>query len=201
MGLSLYLTIFFGLIGAVGLGASIYYGKKSKELERSKVSLDFEDLSVASSDIADFLKSEEFHPDIVYTPGAKSAILAELLSQKFTHEPLVVVGAMEWKGTGVNHFETGSSSVIDNNKWRIFIPDIVLANKGRKIVLVDDIAMSGDGFSGVVANLLSNGFKKENIKTSTLVCTSVAIASKKSPDYYWRKTDSTIYYFPWGKTR
>ena len=201
MDINLFLTIIFGIIGSGGVGASIYYGKKSIALEKSKVTLDFEDLSVACSDIADFLKKEKFQPDIVYTPGAKSGILAELLSQKFTHEPFVAVGSLEWKDTGLNQIEAGNSSVFESTKWRILVPDIVLANKDRNILLVDDITMSGDGLQGIISILIKAGYKEENIKTATLVCTTVAIASKKAPDFYWKKTDGTLFYFPWGKTR
>lgn len=201
MDLNLFLTILFGIIGAAGVGASIYYGKKSIELERSRISLDFEDLTIASSDTADYLKGENFQPDIIYTPGSKSAILAELISQKFTHEPIVIVGSLEWKDTGLNQIEVANSKVFESNKWKIIIPEILFSNTDRKILVVDDIAMSGYGLFEIVKILKDNGFNEDNVKTSTLVCTSVAIASKKSPNYYWRKTDGTIFYFPWGKTR
>lgn len=195
------MTIGFGLIGAAGVGTSIYYGKKSIFLENSRVSIDFEDLTVASSDIANYLKGKKYKPDIIYTPGAKSALLAELLSQKFTHEPLVIVGSLEWKDTGLNEIDIGQSKFFESSKWKIILPEILFSNTDRKILVVDDIAMSGEGLSAIVNILKTNGFSKENIQTSTLVCTSVAIASKKSPDYYWRKTDGTTFYFPWGKTR
>jgi len=201
MDLSLVLTILFGLIGAAGVGASVYYGKKSSALQRAKISLDFEDLSAATADIADFIKRNKFQPDIIYTPGAKSAILAELLSQKFTHEPLVIVGSLEWKDSGLCELNQGQSSIIESNKWRIFIPDHLIQNSDKKLLIVDDITMSGDGLNEIISTLTKAGFEKANIKSSTLVCTSVAIASKKAPDYYWKKTEGTIFYFPWGKTR
>jgi hypoxanthine phosphoribosyltransferase len=198
---NLFLTILFGIVGAAGVGTSIYYGKKSSSLEKSRVSMDFEDLTAASSDIADFLKGKNYKPDIIYTPGAKSAILAELISRNFTHEPIVIVGSLEWKNTGLTAIDIGKSKSVENNKWKIIIPEILISNADKNVLLVDDIAMSGDGLTKVVTILVDNGFKKENIKTSTLVCTSVAIASKKSPDFCWRQTDGTNYYFPWGKTR
>lgn len=201
MDINLGLTIFFGLVGFAGVGASVYYGNKSSELEKSKVSLDFEDLSSACSDIADFLKGKSFEPDIVYTPGAKSAILAELISQKFTHEPLVIVGCVEWKESGLSQFNIGHAEEISNNKWRLLVPELLIANSDKKILLVDDITMSGDGLTAIISILKKHGFKNENLQTATLVCTSVAIASKKAPDYFWKQTEGTTFYFPWGKTR
>ena len=201
MDINLLLTILFGVIGAIGVGTSIYFGKKSANLEKSKVSLDFEDLFAATSDIADYIKGVHFHPDIVYTPGGKSGILAELLSQKFTHEPLVVVGSLEWKETGTNQFQTGNSAILESNKWKIIIPDIIGANTDKKILVVDDICMSGDALQSMITKLCSLGYSRDNIKTSSLVCTSVAKASQKAPDYSWKETEGTTYFFPWGKTR
>ncbi|MDB0034772.1 phosphoribosyltransferase family protein [bacterium] len=201
MSFSNSVTIISIIVTLISIIVAVYYGFQAKKLKKSKVSLDFEDISSACTDIADFLKGKKFQPDIVYTPGAKTGILAECISQKFTQTPLVAVGILVWNGTELSSYEIGDLDPISNHKWKIFIPSIVKINNIKKILIVDDISMSGDGLKAIVRCLISCGFNKENIKTATVVSSYVAKSSGKSPDYCWLETESGHFYFPWGKTK
>ena len=76
---------------------------------------------------------------------------------------------------------------------------LVKANKNVKVLIVDDFAMSGDSLKEIVNLLEKKGFKRENIRTATIVCTPNAYDIRKQPNYYCIKNDYKEFNFPWGK--
>jgi len=74
--------------------------------------------------------------------------------------------------------------------WRIDIPDIV---RGKRVVIIDEIADSGITLSKVSQRLKSKG--ASNIETIVLVTHSW---SKPKPDHYILESDELII-FPWDK--
>ena len=142
-----------------------------------------------------------FTPDLLLTPGLSGATFANLLLYEFNREIPVFVGVRSWKlGTGAFSC-CGKFLVIETTKWYVHIPDCILDYKDKKILVVDDFAMSGDFLESIKRLLVSNGFEAGNIKTATMVATKVAIHNRKAPDFFWMQTPDDSFFFPWGRAR
>jgi hypothetical protein len=61
--------------------------------------------------------------------------------------------------------------------------------------------MSGDTVYNIKKELVARGFDSNNIKTFSLITTNVAEQNHKSPEFYWKKSEVSSFYFPWGKAR
>lgn len=185
-----------------GFVFGFYQWYDHKKTKKSYISLDFSEISNASSSIARYFKGEKFYPDIIYTFDAKSGILAKRISEYFDKPPLVVTGFIQWVGDKENDIVFGDEyHKVSTNKWKLFIPNLLIDNKDKKILLVDDVVFSGDGLNSIIGCLTSNNVDKSNIRTASFVCTSIAIQRKTNPDYYYKKIEGGDFYFPWGKSR
>lgn len=199
---NILLTILGTIITLLSIIFGIYQLYDNRKTKKEYISLDFKEISIASSGIARYFKNESFYPDIIYTFDAKSGILAKLISEYFDKAPLVVTGFIQWVGDEENDIVFGNEyHKVSTKKWELFIPNLLIDNKDKKILLVDDVVFSGDGLNSIIECLTSNNVDKSNIRTASFVCTSIAIQRKTNPDYYYKKIEGSDFYFPWGKSR
>ena len=199
--MELILTIAFGVIGVGGLISTIYFGKKSARLEKARISLSWAEVQLASSDLADSIGATGFVPDIIFAPGARGGIVAESLAHDLNPRSAVLIGITQWKGTGLFEGDLSSYRNFDTAKWRVSVPLALFQNTKANILIVDDLAMSGESLQFIISLLEREGFESNQIRTAVLVATSVAVHNGKGPDFFWKETDSPKFFFPWGKAR
>jgi hypoxanthine phosphoribosyltransferase len=195
------LTIVFGLIGVVGVGFTIHYGRKSARLDRERKSLSWSDVQLAADDLAEEIHKSGFNPELILSPGARGGVIAEFVAHHTEASVPVLVGITQWKDSGFGGCDLSKYDYFETSKWRVCIPLAVYDNTDKRILIVDDWAMSGDAMERLRSRLLEKGFSQERIRTATAVVTDVAVKAHKAPDHYWRETDSPHFYFPWGKAR
>lgn len=192
------MNVIFGVATVISLIFTIYYGRRAKKLESERKSLRYEDLQSAANDLAEKI-NREFAPDAVFTPGLRGATIANLLVPELSKEVPVFVGISSWK-----HGAAASSilahSVLETNKWLVYVPDVLLSGGFKKLLVVDDFVMSGDFLERVVG-LLSANVPGAEIRAVSIVTTSVAIKNHKAPNYFWMQTTDDTFYFPWGRAR
>ena len=197
------LNIIFGIISVISFGTTIYYGRKSSNLEKQRKKIDWTDIQACANDLGKDLKKTKFKPDIIFTPGLRGATFVNLLQNEISKEIPVFVGISFWKENNKN-FDLNLYEdfyTIETSKWFVLIPKILISQKKQKILIVDDYTMSGD-FLQIITNLLvDNGIDKKNIKSMTIATTKVAIENHKEPDYFWMTTSDSNFYFPWGKAK
>ena len=195
------LTWTFGLVSAAGLLLTLHYGRKAARLERARQNLTWEDILIAADDLASQLSKIGFQPELLLATSARGAIIAHLIGRHLPHTIPVLVGIVEWKDDHLFEGDLSSYDAIDTNKVRIYIPKVVYANIERRVLLVDDFAMSGNGMSETRSRLEAHGFRPDAVKTATLIASVVAIASHRVPDFYWKKVDTLDFFFPWGRAK
>ena len=86
------------------------------------------------------------------------------------------------------------------SRWITYIPEEVFEYKDKKILILEDVALSGETLAKMVELLVSKGINRKNILTATLYVTEMAITSNRTPDIYWHRLSDTHFYFPWGKS-
>jgi hypoxanthine phosphoribosyltransferase len=196
------LSLFFISTTIIGIVLTVYYGRKSIELEKSKKKLEWSDLQSCANDLGSKLKQRKsFLPKIIFTPGLRGATFANLLLGELDHDVPIFVGISSWKDNPHAIRQINGFIQIETKKWYVYIPESILDFTGQNLLILDDFAMSGDFLEKVRDLLISKGFESKNIKTMCIATTKVAVHNHKSPDYFWMETTDDNFYFPWGKAK
>lgn len=194
------ISLFFTVVSFL---YAIYCHYKMQQAEKRTRTINWQDVSDGSKYLAKMI-GEHHKPDIIYIPNIKSGIIVHFIKDYFMEYIPIIVG----QSISKKQFEVDSiSKIIDidnylffeSNKWYSFIPMNILDYKDKKLLIIDDFAMSGD-FLKLLKNTLKNaGFKNENISTMCLATTEVAIQSENAPTFFWKDFSTTDIYMPWGK--
>jgi len=198
MNLATILNYVLAVFTVVGAWASIHYGRKSARLAAERKRFDWGDLQTAARDLARSIM-KTYTPEVAFTLTARGATVAQfVLNSLGEHIPLYVGIQEDLRGRRFVSPPKGYEAVT-TSKWNNFIPQSLLLERGRKLLIIDDFAMSGDSLVRVRDFLVFKGFSGCDVKTATFVCTETAIAGGKAPDFYAFKTPGPDFYFPWGK--
>lgn len=190
------LNIILGIVSVVGVGLTIYYGTRTARLERARKRLDYSDLQACANDLGAEI-NKEFKPDFCFTPGLSGATFAHLLVGELTSQLPTYVGRT-YPLEKVPSSEEGKH-YIDTTKWRVAIPDEIFNFTDKRVLVIDDFAMSGDFLQNLKDCLIKAGFAPENIRSATIAATRVAYKGHKGPDYVWMRPDNDDFFFPWGR--
>jgi hypoxanthine phosphoribosyltransferase len=215
LSVSEWVNVFLGILTVLGFGLTIYYGRQSAKsetklqelhneflhLERQKHSIDFQDILACANELKNELSMSGFEPDIIFAPGLRGATFANVLEDEFRKDSLpVIVGISTW--TNFDCFKDISGyKILTTKRWQLLIPNILFAICDKRLLIVDDFAMTGDFLSILKSELISTGYKEENIKSVTIATTTVAIENKTAPDFYWHEPADSNFFFPWGKAK
>ncbi len=195
------LTWTFGLASVAGLALTLHFGRKSIRLERAMQTLSWEDVVVAADDLGASISKTGFQPEMFLATSVRGGIIAHFMSRHLAPTSPVLVGIVEWKGEDLFHGDLSTYDTIDTSKVRLYIPKAVYANSERRVLVVDDFTMSGDGMAETRARLINHGFRPDAVRTATLIVSTVALARHRGPDHYWKKVDSLDFFFPWGRAK
>jgi len=195
------INLSFGIVTVISLVATIYFGRKAIKLQKIRKRFEWSDIQSSANDLGSRIKRDRFNPDLIFTPGLKGGTFVNLLINELSKPTPVYVGISFWKAGVLEQTEISDYDIIETNKWYVSIPKSLLKQKDKKILIVDDFVMSGDFLFKLVELLVLNGFKKDNIRSVSIITTKIAIQNHKSPDYYWFESFDTDFYFPWGKAK
>jgi len=190
------------LTGFAGLGASIYFGLENRKLSRLQNRFTWSDVERACRQIGATMRSRRKGiPDVVVCFEGPSAVIANLAIA--IHElqiPVITIGlrsrrtAEPYVTEKLDQYE-----VLTSSKWVLSIPKQLYSLVDKKICIVEDAIITGDSLGLLRESLLTNGIRRENIFTTTVVCTDVARTSDKGADEAYFHVDGAAFWFPWGK--
>jgi len=198
-------TFYFGI-------RSIRSDKKNRALEKEKITLEWDDLETVAKDL--FLRirkdtKNNYKPDMIFIPDIKDGTICHMIKSQLSIElPIIPImtGISVWRDTlGVDSGIIGCYEpfydMVQTSNWFVFIPKGITDYKNKKILIVDDIALTGETCKGLKEWFLGKGFDKDNIKYACITSTKHALESGHPPDYHWKEIDTFDFYFPWGKGR
>jgi len=192
-------SLILGIIGVLGVIGTFYYGIKSKQLLKSKNRYSWTDIHEACRELGVYIK-RKIKPDIILCFSGPSGIVTNLIVESTNYFIPVYTITLKKIGKGKQiQNDLPGLTTVTTSRWRLYLPDNLSNMLIKKICIIDDAVISGDSINSIKESLVQVGFKKENIWTCSIICTTVAQLAKKCPDKYIYLTDQTSFYMPWGK--
>ncbi|MCP4986379.1 MAG: hypothetical protein GY928_10055 [Colwellia sp.] len=186
------------LIGVAGLGGTVYFGLKASQLKKEKNTIDWHKAELGVDQISREVESK-YKPELILSMSVPGRIVADLFILRnlkilphYTIYPIPTKDNPEFLKLLPKHF------VLETNKRKVAIPEVILKHKSRKLLVIDSAAVSGDTVEGLIGLLVNKGFPRENIFFVSLIATEAAVASKKKPDLYAYMVRDHKYRLPWG---
>lgn len=198
------------IIGVLGLLAGIWgiiisksAKKSAQEAEKARRSITWEDICTASNNLAVEIKTK-YNPDVIYIPNIKSGIMVQFIKDYFEGYIPVIVGQAIQKVACSEQEEKRIKDIdsywkVNTNKWSAYVPKSLLKYKNGKILVLDNLVLTGDFLQKISSTLIDNGIDKENIISACIATTEAAIEDNTAPAFYWRPLQFSNVYMPWGK--
>lgn len=195
------ISIFFTIISLI---YAIYCHNILKKAELKERTIDWQDVNVAAKYLAQEI-GEQHKPDLIFIPNIKSGILVHFIKDYFMEYIPIIVGQSiskkQFSENSINKIANKEQYLFfETKKWYCYIPKSIIAYKDKKIIIIDDFAMSGDFLQALKITLIKAGFQEEQIITMCIATTKVAIKSENAPTFYWKGFATTDVYMPWGKS-
>ena len=203
---SLIIGIIGVISGVIGIFVSAIYNKKLTILKKELITIDWHDMKNASDEMAMSVRKKNFLPDIIFTPDIKCGAVAHMMESELSKAKAIripiLVGILVWNDEkSISIPPQTFDKYVKTDKWTSHIPKELYSNPGKKILIVDDFCKSGDLVQKLREFLINRGIPKANIEVACIIATKIARDTTALPDYYWKETNSSDFYFPWGPGR
>lgn len=143
---------------------------------------------------------DEIKPDFIISFSGRGGIVANYLVAELENKYPLYMCPLEKRQDDSFGSITGWKYFI-TSKWKVYIPDDILKLKDKKILIIDDITVTGETILNLQDELINqHGIKSENLFSMTLLANEQVHLNKNIPHSYWKKVNITKYTVPWGKT-
>ena len=187
------------VVGILGLIGTLYFGIKSRRLTEKIRKFDWIDIE-AGVKYLNRRVARKFQPDIIVTTSAGSASIVANLFIANTEKFIPFYSGISKKIDDEFTHEPKCKQFYMTSRWKTYIPDEVFQHKNARVLILDDVTLSGDTLARLIELLVKNGVKRENIFSASLFATDMSITGNRAPDVYWYRISDTHFYFPWGKS-
>jgi len=144
-------------------------------------------------------------PGGILALSPRGAVIGHLLLLEFGRPEIPMYVAVNFlndsPGKAFPEPPAGDWIVAETNRSQVLIPKGVLMLDAKRLLVVDDWALSGDMMHTVRQLLLSSGIEESRLTTCTLAATDGAIRNGKAPNHFIWTVDAHDTYFPWGSAR
>lgn len=186
----------FGVFGSL---ISIYFGVEARKIAKKVRNFNWEDIESGVK----FLSSrtmKEFQPDLILVSSGGSAAIVANLFLTYTDKFIPLYVGVSKKKDAEFTSKPAFNAFYETSRWMTFIPEAIFSYTNKKILILDDVVLTGETLHKMIELLVANGIKRKNIMTATLFATEIAITSNRAPDIYWFKLSDSAFYFPWGRS-
>lgn len=196
-------SVVLALITIFSSSVSIIEYIKKRKVEKALKSITWNDMQKASEKIAKKL-IKKYQPAVIYIPNIKSGIMLQFIRNYFKEYIPIIVGQAISKEyfteDACNKIEDLDNYwYVDTQKWYAYIPSILSKYKDKKILIIDNVSLTGNFLNTITKELNQHEISRENIITACVATTEAAIADQMAPQYYYKTLiDSKTVYMPWG---
>ena len=177
---------------------SIYITIKHAKLKGRLTRYYWKDIENGISDLSRKI-AKKINPDVILSVSGSSSVVSNLYinkNSKFT--PIFIAFSLK-KGEGVYPKAPDNYTRLETQNWYVYIHKEIANYANKTLLIIDDIIITGATLNKLREHLISVGFREENIYSSALFCTELAIDRGVSPDFYSFKTEDHKFYLPWGR--
>ena len=186
------LTLFFGIIGVLGVVLTWHTFVQQRDLRYSWNAI-YRGVKHLHGEIA----NSNWKPEILVTVTGSGAIMANLF-MKVMNERLPLYTVMledprrPWKNTPPAHRKLSAG------RWLINVPESLLQEgKEKNILIVDSSFFSGHTMKTLKDVLAENGFRE--VRHACFVRLQSPQGATFEPDYCRHQSEKSVFYYPWGK--
>lgn len=191
-------NVILGVTTVLGFGLAIWQAMRAEQLNKRQRDLDWPRFRNAASDLARSVDRSRFMPDFILSLSDRGAIVGHVVARELRRQiPIITVGYLDQEdAVSIPGFLT-----LHGTKATTFLPEGLRGLKEKRVLLVDDFVMSGDGLLRIKDQLLEYGFAADCIRSGAVVATKISIANKKGPDFFAREARDIDFFFPWGRAK
>ena len=190
-------------------------GKGEKETENEQIKpddgnitlLEWKDLEKVAEDLSCKI-NKSFKTDLIFITDTRLETFAHMLRLRLSDPALIrILVGMKASKKNYNHEEYPSGREVflyypcDTTDWEAFMPKQITKYKKKNALIVDDMTITGTFNKEIKTWLCKKGFKKNNVKTASIITTYASIADNQKPDFYWKAIKATEFIFLWGPSR
>lgn len=142
-------------------------------------------------------KVNMLNPDIIIAPSINGMEVAKEIINYTTHNYPLYAIAIHYR----HLVQNPSSFSCCSHRYAIDIPypNLSFYKSNKKILIIDDLYVTGDTIECIISDMEKNGYKKENIFTLGLVVDTLSAKTNRFPDYYAKSYDISKFTFAWRK--
>lgn len=192
------LTVIFGIISIIGVSGTFYYGYLSQILQKRQLRFSWQDVFISSLELGKYIK-RKLKPEILINISGPSGIITNLIIQSSNLFIPVFTIILEKKDDCPIKSPISDFIKLETTRWNLYIPSALINYHESSVCLIDDAIISGDSINCIKSALINLGFQERKIFCCSMLCSSIAILSKKCPDKYIYKIENDNFYLPWGK--
>jgi hypoxanthine phosphoribosyltransferase len=190
-------SILLGFTTVLGFGLAIWQTVRFEQLNRRQRDFDWPRFRNAAADLGRAVRRSGFAPDYLIAASDRGAIIANLVMLELRRRVPVITLAYLFR-SDETPVDIPGFATLRLSKNTAFLPEKIGGLRDHHVLIVDDLAMSGEALAIIRRALQSKGFAPDNIRTATIVTTKVANAGNKGPDFFAHEVSDTAFNFPWG---
>lgn len=199
MNLDRVLGIISLVLAVVGTALAIHYGREARRLTQRLRRFEWHDIESALKKLSQEIE-KDFSPDLILSSsGGSVGIIANMyLTYTKRFIPLYV-------GVSKHHASQFSSPPIyhasfTTNRWNTYIPEELAQLKDHKVLILEDVVLSGETLTQMRNALLSWGYAPNRVRSAAVFMSQFAVSQGAEPDYYWLRLSDTHFELPWGSS-
>ena len=190
-------NILLGFTTLLGFGLALWQTVRFEQLNRRQRDFDWPRFRNAAADLGRAVRRSGFGPDYLLAMSERGAIVANLVMLELRRRVPVITLAYLFR-PDENLINLPGFVTLRLSKNTAFLPEKIGELRDHRVLIVDDLAMSGEAVATVRRALESQGFAPDKIRSATIVVTKVANAGNKGPDFFAHEVSDVDFNFPWG---
>lgn len=188
----------FGLVGIVISICSQISLKKEKQRNKSFI---WDDINPAVKKMIQKAK-QDFKVDVIYVPSFKGGIIVQLTKDYFDEYIPVIVGQAipkkQYNKCKTRIINIDDYYLVETNIWEVLIPKSIMRYKGKNVLIIDDLAITGDFLQAITQKLILEGINIDNIKSACIATTIAAVRDETEPNFYSKVMEASEVSMPWS---
>ena len=192
-----FILSLIGVMGAILTAYGTWLTREGNKVIKENQTIDWNQIILSVNYVAKCLKKDKFVPDYILAAGNAGGIVALLLENTHYSNIGILTGYISKKKIFEKEFEK-HFVVMQTNEWVVYYPKCIDDLKEKKVLIVDDSAMTGYNLNALKNHLIDVGYSESNIKTFVVAVGQIAIEGKRKPDYCYKTVNPDSCHFPWG---